>query len=109
MFLSCVFLFVFALFLRKDIVLTVPNGVFFCCFFFFSSRRRHTRFKCDWSSDVCSSDLAVFQLSPSSTGWTVNVIFGFGGSTGYSPLGNLVFDKASNLYGTTELVSPSGV
>src|SRR5260370_35304546 len=26
-------------------------------FFFFSSRRRHTRFKCDWSSDVCSSDL----------------------------------------------------
>src|SRR6266478_3776533 len=27
------------------------------CFFFFSSRRRHTRFDCDWSSDVCSSDL----------------------------------------------------
>src|SRR5260370_25628800 len=27
--------------------------------FFFSSRRRHTRFKCDWSSDVCSSDLAL--------------------------------------------------
>src|SRR4030065_1870790 len=25
--------------------------------FFFSSRRRHTRCKCDWSSDVCSSDL----------------------------------------------------
>src|SRR2546427_4543345 len=30
-------------------------GTFF--FFFFSSRRRHTRFDCDWSSDVCSSDL----------------------------------------------------
>src|SRR2546430_3088259 len=28
------------------------------CFFFFSSRRRHTRFDCDWSSDVCSSDLS---------------------------------------------------
>src|SRR2546427_3286347 len=28
-------------------------------FFFFSSRRRHTRFDCDWSSDVCSSDLSV--------------------------------------------------
>src|SRR6266480_308907 len=28
------------------------------CFFFFSSRRRHTRLTCDWSSDVCSSDLA---------------------------------------------------
>src|SRR6478736_5736787 len=38
-------------------------------FFFFSSRRRHTRFDCDWSSDVCSSDLrglsgpAVLQIS----------------------------------------------
>src|SRR5882762_4777748 len=31
--------------------------------FFFSSRRRHTRFKCDWSSDVCSSDLWVNPLS----------------------------------------------
>src|SRR5256886_8622759 len=28
--------------------------------FFFSSRRRHTRFDCDWSSDVCSSDLTPF-------------------------------------------------
>src|SRR5256886_348872 len=28
-------------------------------FFFFSSRRRHTRFDCDWSSDVCSSDLTA--------------------------------------------------
>src|SRR4029077_20713398 len=31
-------------------------------FFFFSSRRRHTRFKCDWSSDVCSSDLVHLVL-----------------------------------------------
>src|SRR5256885_10080486 len=28
-------------------------------FFFFSSRRRHTRLQGDWSSDVCSSDLAA--------------------------------------------------
>src|SRR2546430_3944545 len=28
-----------------------------CSVFFVSSRRRHTRFDCDWSSDVCSSDL----------------------------------------------------
>src|SRR6266480_8046341 len=28
-------------------------------FFFFSRRRRHTRLTCDWSSDVCSSDLWV--------------------------------------------------
>src|SRR5947207_7782136 len=27
--------------------------------FFFSSRRRHTRSLCDWSSDVCSSDLVL--------------------------------------------------
>src|SRR5437588_6472788 len=27
--------------------------------FFFSSRRRHTRSLCDWSSDVCSSDLEL--------------------------------------------------
>src|SRR2546427_7314042 len=31
--------------------------IFIFFFFFFSSRRRHTRFDCDWSSDVCSSDL----------------------------------------------------
>src|SRR5437588_9406141 len=34
--------------------------MFFFFFFFFSSRRRHTRSLCDWSSDVCSSDLAWF-------------------------------------------------
>src|SRR5256886_3253298 len=34
----------------------------FMFFFFFSSRRRHTRFDCDWSSDVCSSDLIHRQL-----------------------------------------------
>src|SRR5205814_3250653 len=31
-------------------------------FFFFSSRRRHTRCLSDWSSDVCSSDLACPNL-----------------------------------------------
>src|SRR5260370_27924462 len=39
--------------LQEDVVGRAPH----CCVFFFSSRRRHTRFKCDWSSDVCSSDL----------------------------------------------------
>src|SRR5882762_9543246 len=32
--------------------------------FFFSSRRRHTRFKCDWSLDVCSSDLDAKRWKP---------------------------------------------
>src|SRR5207249_6094992 len=36
------------------------------CVFFFSSRRRHTRSKRDWSSDVCSSDLATL---PQRDGW----------------------------------------
>src|SRR2546430_4321099 len=34
--------------------------------FFFSSRRRHTRFDCDWSSDVCSSDLCTRKRSRAS-------------------------------------------
>src|SRR5436309_10371638 len=38
-------------------------------FFFFSSRRRHTRFSRDWSSDVCSSDLAIFTSTDAAT-WT---------------------------------------
>src|SRR5690242_20889547 len=43
----------------------------FCFFFFFSSRRRHTRLTCDWSSDVCSSDLlGVARLTSSArTNW----------------------------------------
>src|SRR5688572_27824901 len=40
--------------------------------FFFSSRRRHTRFDCDWSSDVCSSDL-FGMISGSSIANTVTV------------------------------------
>src|SRR5438034_8237156 len=39
------------------ITVEVAQRTRICCFFFFSSRRRHTRSLCDWSSDVCSSDL----------------------------------------------------
>src|SRR5205085_9533680 len=35
----------------------MTSNVTYIYIFFFSSRRRHTRFDCDWSSDVCSSDL----------------------------------------------------
>src|SRR5207237_4244918 len=31
--------------------------------------RRHTRFKCDWSSDVCSSDLGIFKSIDGGTTW----------------------------------------
>src|SRR2546430_3949984 len=37
------------------------RAIYVHVFFFFSSRRRHTRFDCDWSSDVCSSDLPGWQ------------------------------------------------
>src|SRR5690606_41092841 len=40
--------------LAKDVAIMNNDRVTF----FFSSRRRHTRFSRDWSSDVCSSDLA---------------------------------------------------
>src|SRR2546430_4166718 len=36
--------------------LTLPERADVMVIVFFSSRRRHTRFDCDWSSDVCSSD-----------------------------------------------------
>src|SRR5690242_20754989 len=40
-------------------VVAVPSLVLF----FFSSRRRHTRLTCDWSSDVCSSDLDTLRTA----------------------------------------------
>src|SRR5690606_40383400 len=63
-------------------------------FFFFSSRRRHTRFSRDWSSDVCSSDLAnetavntptetptdhsiLFSEFPETSNITFNTLFNF--------------------------------
>src|SRR5712691_10666286 len=39
----------------------IKENVFF---FFFASRRRHTRFDCDWSSDVCYSDLGAVTIAP---------------------------------------------
>src|SRR5215204_7302733 len=44
-------------------------------FFFFSSRRRHTRSLCDWSSDVCSSDLAGATERLKLAGGTRGVVF----------------------------------
>src|SRR5258707_8042682 len=52
-------------------------------FFFFSSRRRHTRYWRDWSSDVCSSDLA-----PDDPGEVIGVIGRSG--TGKTTLMNLL-------------------
>src|SRR2546430_12260952 len=47
---------------KCDISAVAKGTVVDVCVFFFSSRRRHTRFDCDWSSDVCSSDLSFQPL-----------------------------------------------
>jgi uncharacterized repeat protein (TIGR03803 family) len=45
----------------------------------------------------------VFELSPSAGGgWNYHTIFEFDGADGQGPLGNLIFDAAGNLYGTTD-------
>ena len=45
---------------------------------------------------------AVFELSPSGSGWNETVLYSFTGKPdGQAPYGSLVFDKAGNLYGTT--------
>lgn len=59
--------------------------------------------------DGGSSNLgAVFELSPSGSGWTVNVLHSFSQSEGQHPLGGLVFDSAGNLYGTTAYGGSNG-
>src|SRR3712207_8025439 len=55
--------------------------------FFFSSRRRHTRYWRDWSSDVCSSDLATINYANDFDGWLV-------GHHGYKPTGSSGTDGA---------------
>jgi uncharacterized repeat protein (TIGR03803 family) len=44
----------------------------------------------------------VYELSPSSNGWTEKLLYDFtGGKDGFSPVGNLLFDSTGNLFGTT--------
>jgi len=44
----------------------------------------------------------VYELTPSGTGWSENVLYSFrGGDDGFYPFGGLVFDHSGNLYGTT--------
>src|SRR5689334_24801026 len=66
-------LFTFALFLIS--LFFFLFFVYLFLFFFFSSRRRHTRWNCDWSSDVCSSDLIKDEDDTVEfTTWTVRAI-----------------------------------
>src|SRR2546430_11735525 len=66
-------------------------------FFFFSSRRRHTRFDCDWSSDVCSSDLfgGLLNVTPSDSGTFFTAILPMERNAGVFP-DRVVHDDRSN-------------
>src|SRR4030066_890360 len=73
--------------------------------FFFSSRRRHTRFKCDWSSDVCSSDLSKYIKA----GFTVHIERDAGINAGFTnekfaEAGGKIFDNASELFQSADVI-----
>lgn len=55
------------------------------------------------SRDVCQDSGCgyIFQLVPTTEGWSENIIYEFHGGDGAYPNGQLVFDPAGNLYGTT--------
>src|SRR5439155_3323580 len=59
--------------------------------YFFSSRRRHTRWPRDWSSDVCSSDLATFSM-------TSDALFGIGMGAEWGVGASLVMEKVAPRY-----------
>ena len=44
----------------------------------------------------------VYELAPSGLGWTETILHGFGLPDGITPNAGVIFDKAGNLYGTTE-------
>src|SRR5689334_24148574 len=89
------------------------------CFFFFSSRRRHTRWNCDWSSDVCSSDLGSLHLTRGtggrndhhvrggslSSGLSLRVLVSHGGSPRRRSRGNPGRDGCRSEEHTSELQS----
>jgi hypothetical protein len=52
----------------------------------------------------------VFKLKPKSDGtWRESVLYKFkGGFDGATPFGGVIFDKAGNLYGTTESLGSGG-
>src|SRR2546430_17532367 len=76
--------------------------------FFFSSRRRHTRFDCDWSSDVCSSDLAAgakkVVISAPAKGEDITIVMGENHQK-YDPAKHHVLSNASC---TTNCLVPGG-
>src|SRR5260221_9623894 len=77
--------------------------------FFFSSRRRHTRSLCDWSSDVCSSDLKspfpkyVFGFTTQFTykRWTLNTVL-------RANVGNYMYNALATGATESNIINPLG-
>src|SRR5688572_32505832 len=65
--------------------------------FFFSSRRRHTRFDCDWSSDVCSSDLVGDYVTPTLVGGPSGIMVGNAIQTLFYRVNNIPLGSALSL------------
>jgi uncharacterized repeat protein (TIGR03803 family) len=52
---------------------------------------------------------AVYELSPSGSGWTAQILYSFqGGADGANPGGGLLIDASGNLYGTTNTGGSGG-
>src|SRR5690554_5718054 len=79
--------------------------VYFLFFFFFSSRRRHTRCGRDWSSDVCSSDLA-FAKAIDKREMLSKRIFNLGGSEACRIDYHEFLSKSFSIFGLGKLDFP---
>src|SRR5690242_21256928 len=66
--------------------------------FFFSSRRRHTRLTCDWSSDVCSSDLTAAKRA-------LRGLVGIDAEAGPTEIAILADDTADPVHVAADLIS----
>src|SRR5438132_3615623 len=66
--------------------------------FFFSSRRRHTRSLCDWSSDVCSSDLLTRKLLPQMIARKRGAILNVSSLAGFLPIPGTAVYAATKAY-----------
>ncbi|MGA2373800.1 MAG: choice-of-anchor tandem repeat GloVer-containing protein [Candidatus Korobacteraceae bacterium] len=59
--------------------------------------------------DGCADNYGgVFQLTPSGSGWTENILLSFNGTNGDTPYAGLMSDSHGNLYGTTFGDGPNG-
>src|SRR5256885_292770 len=74
-------------------------------FFFFSSRRRHTRLQGDWSSDVCSSDLAELRQAHGEADRGRHATPGRGGDRDRDLMGGVGGDPLQDVVGRGDLIA----